>query len=184
MKSLVLRWWTEIRGKLDVWNFGQHKHTDLKEYVSGCSSNPQQKKTPISWVAGNMSERGDWLKSPCFFFGEGITTLYTPGNKSTHPSSRHLNHLPLQIFPWQGTTAKSRKTSLGRHPVATIRVVRAFFKVKGLPWNITRLAYCNFLGFLSPKIHINKQVRLGVVMVKKEALLTSFGVSKVHIFRI
>ena len=131
-----------------------------------------------------MSERADWLKSPGIFFGGHHYTLdsreqvHIPplekGNPSSQlpqkgkcvwpPSSCHLNHLPIQAFPWRGTTAKSRKTSLGRHPVATIRVVRACFKVrldvrsgnmetlpKSLPQNITAVGVYPVIsiGFIS-----------------------------------
>lgn len=158
-----------------------------------------------------MSERADWLKSRGFLFGGHRYTLdsreqvHIPplekGNPSSQlpqkgkcvwpPSSCHLNHLPIQAFPWQGTTAKSRKTSLGRHPVATIRVVRACFKVrldvrsgnmetlpKSLPQNITAVGV---YPVISIGFYLNKSG--SVLWSKKTHLLTSFRGSKGHIFR-
>lgn len=81
----------------------------------------------------------DWgqVHIPPLEKGKPSSQLPHKGKCVWPPSSCHLNHLPLQAFPWQGTTAKSRKTSLGRHPVATIRVVRACFKVRSWEFGVT-----------------------------------------------
>ena len=70
-------------GCLKLWTTQTHTHTYTLRNMFLAVQATLNKKTPISWVAGNMSERGDWLKSPCFFFGGHHYTLNS--GEQVHP---------------------------------------------------------------------------------------------------
>ena len=102
-------------GCLKLWTTQTHTHIHLKEYVSGCSSNPQQKNT--YFLGGREYVReGGLVEEPMFFFWRASLHSKLRGTSPpTHP------HVTSTIYPSRFFLDKAPPPRAAKHHLDAIQ---------------------------------------------------------------